>query len=216
MLGDGNGVPASRAGALWPVFRNLMILAAVGAMAAWALSFRSEVSQALRESLPDARAPAASEAASSAPSSSLAGDEAYGSALEGDEAGAAADAAIDREIVIRKAAGGHFLVDAMVNGVAIRFLVDTGASDVVLSPDDARRLHIAGSGLDYSLQYETANGVVRAAPVTLRDIRIGQLELYDLEATVNEAPMSISLLGMAFLERLEGYSVEGDRLVLLW
>jgi aspartyl protease family protein len=58
--------------------------------------------------------------------------------------------------------------------------------------------------------------VVHAAPVTLRSLRVGQLELYDLPASVGEAPGSLSLLGMSFLKRLESYEVRGDRLILSW
>lgn len=196
-------------GGLRSLLRNLLIVAVVGALAGWALSFRSEVSQALRESLPEIPSVAPQVGQS---------DDAYDAAGYDDEMDDEADdePTLASEITIRKDASGHFLLKASVEGVAIRFLVDTGASDVVLSPEDAQRLHLSSSQLDYSLAYQAANGLVRAAPVTLRNLRIGQLELYDLDASVNEAPMSISLLGMSFLERLDSYAVEGDRLILRW
>jgi aspartyl protease family protein len=111
---------------------------------------------------------------------------------------------------------GHFLVEAEVNGTAVTFLVDTGASSVVLSPDDARRAGLTPERLRFTERYRTANGTVRAAPVELREIRIGQLAQRYVPASVNEAPMGISLLGMTFLSRLESWSVEGGRLALYW
>jgi len=118
--------------------------------------------------------------------------------------------------VVEAGAHGHFVIDAVVNGVPISFLVDTGASDVVLNLDDAEALGFAPRRLDFSLRYHTANGVVRAAPVNLREVRIGQFSLYEVDAAVNEVPIGISLLGMSFLERLAGYRVDDGRLALRW
>jgi aspartyl protease family protein len=120
------------------------------------------------------------------------------------------------EYVVDAGDNGHFVLDAMVNGVPISFMVDTGASDIVLTPDDAEALGFAPRSLNYSQRFQTANGVVRAAPVSLREVRIGQFSLYDLDASVNEAPLPISLLGMRFLDRLDGYEVDDDRLILRW
>lgn len=113
-------------------------------------------------------------------------------------------------------ARGHFLVEAEVNGTPVTFLVDSGASSVVLSPEDARRIGLAPERLRFTERYRTANGMVRAAPVELREIRIGQLAQRYVPASVNEAPIGISLLGMSFLGRLESWSVEGGRLALYW
>ncbi len=123
---------------------------------------------------------------------------------------------VDNELVLLKGANGHFLVKAHVNGVETRFLVDTGASDVALTKEDAHRIGINAGRLKYTRKYQTANGVIYAAPVTLRDVRIGQLRVQNVEATVSEAPMGISLLGMSFLGELAGYEVRGDRLILRW
>jgi aspartyl protease family protein len=120
------------------------------------------------------------------------------------------------DYVVDAGAGGHFVIEAVVNGVPLSFLVDTGASDVVLTLDDAAALGFEPHSLDFNRRYHTANGVVRAAPVSLRELRIGQFSLYDLEAAVNEAPIGISLLGMSFLERLAGYQVDDGRLILRW
>jgi aspartyl protease family protein len=120
------------------------------------------------------------------------------------------------ELAIEADWTGHFVAEAWVNGTPIRFLIDTGASAIVLSPEDARRLGFHPAELDFSQRFGTANGVVRGAPVRLREVRIGQFALRDVPASVNERPLGISLLGMSFLGRLRGYMVENDRLVLRW
>lgn len=120
------------------------------------------------------------------------------------------------ELVLKSGAYGHFILDATVNGETLRFMVDTGASSIFLTPQDAERLGWPAQRLDFSERYDTAGGEVRAAPVTLRSLRIGQLELYDLPASVGEQPGSISLLGMTFLQRFESYEVRGDTLILNW
>ncbi|MCH7711072.1 MAG: TIGR02281 family clan AA aspartic protease [Proteobacteria bacterium] len=117
-------------------------------------------------------------------------------------------------VAIRARAGGHFQVEAMVDGVAIRFLVDTGASEVVLRPADARRLGFDLDRLRFSRIYQTANGTVRGAPVTLGEVTVGPIRLANVAASVNGAPMNQSLLGMSFLNRLSGYEVRGDVLTL--
>jgi len=125
-------------------------------------------------------------------------------------------AAGSRTLTIPSGRGGHFLIDARVEGTPIRFLVDTGATGVVLSPSDARRIGLRVRNRDYTREAQTANGIVRTAPVRLSDIRIGPLTVRGVEATVNERPMGISLLGMTFLSRLDGYEVAGDKLILRW
>lgn len=111
---------------------------------------------------------------------------------------------------------GHFFVDADVDGSNVRFLIDTGASDVMLTPEDASRLGIRLNDRDYTIEYQTAGGIIRAAPVNLREIRIGALAMRDVRATVNSHSGGISLLGMSFLKRLDGYAVERNSLVLTW
>ncbi len=118
------------------------------------------------------------------------------------------------EVRFRAGAGGHYRIEALVDGVAVRFLVDTGASDVVLSPRDAARLGLDPARLDYSRTYRTANGVVKGAPIILDRIQVGPIVVRDVPGSVNGAPLGASLLGMSFLERLSGYSVENGTLVL--
>ncbi|WP_162913246.1 TIGR02281 family clan AA aspartic protease [Rhodospirillaceae bacterium SYSU D60014] len=120
----------------------------------------------------------------------------------------------DGAISFRARDDGHFHAEAMVDGVAVLFLVDTGASEVVLSPDDARRLGFDPDRLAYTQVFHTANGTVRGAPVRLGEIVIGPIRLANVRASVNEAPMPRSLLGMTFLGRLSGYEVSGGELTL--
>jgi aspartyl protease family protein len=118
--------------------------------------------------------------------------------------------------VVEAGPQGHYVVEAVVNGLPVTFLVDTGASEIVLTLADARRLGFEPRRLEFSQRFGTANGEVQGAPVRLRELRVGQFSLYDLEASVNAAPLPISLLGMSFLNRLHGYRVENRRLILEW
>jgi aspartyl protease family protein len=119
-------------------------------------------------------------------------------------------------LVYRADKSGHFLVEAAVNGAPVRFLVDTGASFVSLTPDDARAAGITRGELDFSARAQTANGVARIAKVTLRDVRLDQLDIEDVPAVVMETAMPVSLLGMSFLKRLDGYEIRDGQLVISW
>jgi aspartyl protease family protein len=111
---------------------------------------------------------------------------------------------------------GHVYVEAEVNGTPIRFLVDTGASLVTLRAEDARAAGIAAGDLRFSQQSATANGVVRMAPVRLRELRLDQLVMEDVDAAVIDAPLNVSLLGLSFLKRLDGYAMRDGALVVSW
>ena len=123
-------------------------------------------------------------------------------------------AAGDGAVSFRARDDGHFYVEAAVDGERLLFLVDTGASDVVLSRRDAARLCFDPDRLAFTRVYETANGAGRGAPVRLREVAIGPIRLGDVAASVNEAEMTHSLLGMSFLGRLGGYDVSGETLTL--
>ena len=121
-----------------------------------------------------------------------------------------------REMMVAEGADGHFTVAAQVNGRPVLFMVDTGASAIVLSPRDARRLGVDVEALDYDRLAETANGVGRSAGWRAGSLIVGDLTLRDVEVEVNQAPMSVSLLGMTFFRRLESYRVENGRLYMRW
>ncbi|MGH6898324.1 MAG: TIGR02281 family clan AA aspartic protease [Geminicoccaceae bacterium] len=119
------------------------------------------------------------------------------------------------EVVLRASADGHFYANATVDGVAIRFLVDTGASTIVLSAEDARRVGFDPEALDYFLPVTTARGPALAARVSLDEVRLGGIAVQRVAAAVMPpGTLDRSLLGMAFLERLAGFEIAGDRLVL--
>lgn len=120
----------------------------------------------------------------------------------------------EAQVTFRAGVDGHYRVEALVDGVSLRFLVDTGASEVMLSRADARRLGFDVDGLAYTRLFSTANGTVRGAPVRLREIVLGPIRLTDVVASVNQAPMAGSLLGMTFLGRLAGYEVRDGTLTL--
>jgi aspartyl protease family protein len=122
----------------------------------------------------------------------------------------------DHAMTIAAADDGGFYVMGQVNGATMRFAIDTGANGVVLSPADAARAGIDVDGLKFGLPSETANGVGYVAPVTLDSLNVGQIRLTSVPAAVDKAPMSTSLLGMAFLKRLDSFQVKGDQLTLKW
>jgi len=109
-------------------------------------------------------------------------------------------------------ADGHYHVYATVDGAMIPFLVDSGSSDIVLSPADARTLGMQPEALDYTTRAATANGEVRGAPFTIHTLKVGPIAMHDVPATVNQAEMPVSLLGMEFLRRLRSWGVTDGRL----
>ena len=117
-------------------------------------------------------------------------------------------------MVIGRGEGGGFYVMGKVNGSPVRFVVDTGATQIVLSPADARRAGLATAGLTYSNPSETANGVGYGAAAKIERLDVGPVHLADVPVTINREPMSVSLLGMPFLDHFASIEVRGDRLFL--
>ena len=119
-----------------------------------------------------------------------------------------------RSIVYKAANDGHFHVDAVADGVGIKLIVDTGASVVSLTRRDAARIGIDMNGLSFTQRMQTANGLAWAAPVTLRELRVGPIVMNDVRAAVNDGQSGESLLGVSFLARLQSYTVSGSTLTL--
>ncbi len=111
---------------------------------------------------------------------------------------------------------GQYSTDVEVNGARIAgMLVDTGATLVALSYEDASAAGMFPAPADYKYQVNTANGVAHVARVKLNDVRIGNLVVHDVDAVVGErGALSGSLLGMTFLSKLSRFSVESGALVL--
>ena len=103
------------------------------------------------------------------------------------------------QITLPRAPDGHYYLTALVNGTPVRFVVDTGASQVVLTQKDAESAGIALADLVYSGRANTANGRVRIAPVRLDSIDVDGVEMRNIRASVNEGQMGTSLLGMTYL-----------------
>lgn len=116
--------------------------------------------------------------------------------------GGAASAGSGTEIKLTSDARGHFLANGQVNGRSVTLMVDTGASAVALGKGDAERL-----GLSYlngqRVPVNTANGVVVAYRVSLNSVRIGDVEVFNVEALVNPQDMPFVLLGNSFLTRFQ-------------
>ena len=113
-----------------------------------------------------------------------------------------------------KSNSGHFIVEAITDNIPIRYMVDTGASRVVLNKNDALALGYDVYNLDYSQQVSTANGTAWTATVRVKEMRIGNIVVKDVLASISKNDLEQSLLGMSFLERLKSYSIEGDTLTL--
>lgn len=120
------------------------------------------------------------------------------------------------ELTLTQAQDGGYYVNAEVNGRPVIFLVDTGASDIVLSPADARRLGVDLAALKYDHVYETANGVGGGAPYVAQSLTVGGFRVAPAPMSINQAPMRTSLLGMGFFKRLESFHFEDGRLVMRW
>lgn len=118
-------------------------------------------------------------------------------------------------LVIHKGMSGHYEANVAIDGTPLRMLVDTGASSVVLSYEDAMRLGINPDNLVFSIDVATANGRARAAPVTLREVAIGPIIRGTVRGMVTEqGRLDQSLLGMSFLETLGSIEITRDELRL--
>ncbi len=116
---------------------------------------------------------------------------------------------------IPRRSNGHFVTRVWINAVPVEMMVDTGASSVVLTPADARKIGIDISRLSFSTPVSTANGQAMVALVRLREISIGDIKARNVQAQIaGPGALSQSLLGMSFLSRLSSYEVKNGRLIL--
>lgn len=117
-------------------------------------------------------------------------------------------------VELRRGSDGHFQATLDVNGAPIRFMVDTGATDIVLSRADAARAGIDLDRLAFTGRAITANGAVRTAQVRLDSLTLGDVTARNLPASVTDGALGTSLLGMAYLNRFERIEISGDRMRL--
>jgi aspartyl protease family protein len=118
------------------------------------------------------------------------------------------------EASIAKASDGHFWADGEVDGHPVHFLIDTGATAVALTAEDARNLGVDPDTLDYAYTVTTANGPAKAAKVKLGLVSVGRAEVADVDAFVIDHGLQTSLLGMSYLGRLAKFEATQDALVL--
>lgn len=120
----------------------------------------------------------------------------------------------DGAIIIPKEIDGHFHLTLTINDRPIDFLVDTGASDIVLTRKDAARVGFDPNRLDYWGMANTANGTVRLATIRLETVRLGEFIDKNIRASVNKAPMEKSLLGMRYLSKFRAIEISNDQMIL--
>jgi aspartyl protease family protein len=119
-----------------------------------------------------------------------------------------------RQASLRKESDGHFWATAYVNDEPVRFLVDTGASLVALTTQDARRAGIDTDKLEANAEVRTAAGRVKAAVANIDSIEIDGVTVKNVQAVVIDKGLEYSLLGMSFLNRLEGWDVTPTAIVI--
>lgn len=119
------------------------------------------------------------------------------------------------EVTVSRSADGHFAMTLKVNGLDVRAMFDTGASSIVLRFEEAAKLGIKVSDIDFSVNVRTANGMTQSAPVMLEEVRLGGISEKRVRALVaRPGALGENLLGMTFLERLSSYEVRGEQLIL--
>jgi aspartyl protease family protein len=109
---------------------------------------------------------------------------------------------------------GHYYLTLEVDGTPVRFVVDTGASEIVLSRQDAARVGLDPDRLDYLGTASTANGQVNTARAILGELALGGIVDRNVGVSVNSGEMDTSLLGMSYLQRFERIEISDGRLVL--
>lgn len=121
----------------------------------------------------------------------------------------------DTQIVLPRARDGHYYMTLDINGVPVEFVVDTGATQVVLTQEDAARIGIDPLSLSYLGTANTANGTVRTAAVRLETVTIGDITDTRVRAVVNDGQMNGSLLGMTYLSNFDSITIKDGELILL-
>jgi aspartyl protease family protein len=123
-------------------------------------------------------------------------------------------AVVGNRIEVPRGFDGHYHLTLGLNGVPVDFVVDTGASDMVLSGSDAQRIGIDPASLAFTGQAVTANGTVKTARIRIPKVEIGGMVERDVPASVTGGEMEGSLLGMSYLQRFARIEISGGRMVL--
>lgn len=117
-------------------------------------------------------------------------------------------------IVLNLSSDGHFFINLQVNDQPMRFMIDTGASDIVISMKDAQKIGVNTKNLNFNKRYQTANGMVLGASITLRKIEIAGVIFNNVPASINSFDLGTPLLGMSFLRQFHRYEFHKDQLIL--
>jgi aspartyl protease family protein len=117
-------------------------------------------------------------------------------------------------VILPRARDGHYYLTLDINGVDVNFVVDTGATQVVLSRQDAVRIGLDPEALSYLGMANTANGVVRTASVRLDTVTLGAITDTRVRAVVNDGQMDGSLLGMTYLNNFDSITIKDGELIL--
>jgi len=118
------------------------------------------------------------------------------------------------ETVLPRADDGHFYADVTVDGGSAQMLVDTGATTVALTGEDADAAGVRWTENEIRPVARGANGTVLGVPVMLERVQLGQLEAQGIEAVVIPEGLDVSLLGQSFLSRIQRVEIEQDRMLL--
>jgi aspartyl protease family protein len=118
-------------------------------------------------------------------------------------------------VILYRGDNGHFHADTVIDGVGVSMMVDTGASSIALTFEDAERIGLNPATLDFDATVMTANGPAKTAYVTLSTVSIGGIERTNVRAGIAErGRLDQSLLGMSFLETLSSFAFTGEQLKL--
>jgi aspartyl protease family protein len=119
-----------------------------------------------------------------------------------------------RKTVLYRNSDGHFYTDALVNGSSVHFVVDTGASFVALTSEDARKIGIPFDRSEFEVIGRGASGDVRGKVITLHHIAIGRQEGWDVEAAIIDKGLDVSLLGQSWLGVVDSVQISGETMTL--
>jgi aspartyl protease family protein len=119
----------------------------------------------------------------------------------------------NNEIIVSKSIDGHFYIWTKLNGIDVKFLVDTGASDLFISREDARKIGINLTNLSYNKKYSSANGIMFGAQVTIPKFQINSVVFDNVKASVSKNHGNQNLLGMSVIRKFKSFTIDGSALV---
>ena len=122
----------------------------------------------------------------------------------------------DNVLIVQKSKDRHFYINVKLNGAEVRFLVDTGATSVSLTKEDAAKVGIEIDELNFDIKTYTASGISKSAKTNVKSIEIGGYRTGPHPVLVMSGNSDISLLGITFLQEFRYYKFEGDRLYLAY